>query len=259
MTRLEIPARERGYSLVELMIAILIALFLLGGLVTLVMGTRRTSSTQTQLSQLQDSERVAMMMMTNVLQQAGYFPNPTVAQNWPANIFPVVGSFTQSGQSVFGTYASAAPGDTVAVRFAAPATDTNKSVVNCDGTSNTDVVTHAYTNLFQVATPAGATVPYLQCVVTTDSGAAQAAVNLVSGVKSLSVLYGVSGTGDASVQTYETAAQVTAAAAWQNVTAAKVRITFMLPAYGSSGGQYSTGTQYFERVIPIMNRTGVGN
>ena len=65
--------RQRGFSLVELSIAILIALFLLGGLVTLVMGTRRTNATQSALSQLQDNERIAMTLITNVVQQAGYY------------------------------------------------------------------------------------------------------------------------------------------------------------------------------------------
>ena len=68
---------QRGFSLVELMIAMLIALFLLGGLITLVMGTRQTNSTQSQLSQLQDNERIAMTLIGNVVQKAGYFPNPT--------------------------------------------------------------------------------------------------------------------------------------------------------------------------------------
>jgi type IV pilus assembly protein PilW len=66
--------REHGYTLLELMIAILIALFLLAGLLTLAMGTRKTSTTQSQLAQLQDNERIAMTLMTNVIQQAGYFP-----------------------------------------------------------------------------------------------------------------------------------------------------------------------------------------
>ncbi len=84
MKRLSTPTYRRGqggYTLVELMIAVLIALFLLGGLVTLVMGTRRTSTTQSQLSQLQDSQRIAMMLMANVIQQAGYFPDPSQSGN----------------------------------------------------------------------------------------------------------------------------------------------------------------------------------
>ncbi len=71
---------QRGFSIVELSIAVLIALFLLGGLVTLVMGTRRTNATQSALSQLQDNQRIAMTLITNVVQQAGYFPNPVTQQ-----------------------------------------------------------------------------------------------------------------------------------------------------------------------------------
>ncbi len=40
---------QRGFSLIELSIAVLIALFLLGGLVTLVQGFRRANGTQTAM------------------------------------------------------------------------------------------------------------------------------------------------------------------------------------------------------------------
>ncbi len=40
------------------------------------MGTRRTNATQGALSQLQDNERIAMTLINNVVQKAGYFPDP---------------------------------------------------------------------------------------------------------------------------------------------------------------------------------------
>ncbi len=114
--------RERGYTMVELMIAILIGLFLLAGLLTLVMGTRKTSTTQSQVAQLQDNERIAMTLMTNVIQQAGYFPDPThltptsfAAEASAAGAFAV-------GQPLAGTYSAVAPGDTIAARFIARST-----------------------------------------------------------------------------------------------------------------------------------------
>ena len=51
---------QRGFTLVELMIALLIALFLIGGLVTLVGAMKITFANQNGLSQLQESERMAM-------------------------------------------------------------------------------------------------------------------------------------------------------------------------------------------------------
>ncbi len=159
-----------------------------------------------------------------------------------------------------GSYAASAPGDKIAARFIAPVNDaTNYNViVNCAGTTNSTGTVQTYTNLFQVATVNG--VPTLQCVLS-QGGAVQNTVNLVPGVQQLSVLYGISSaTGDNNIVTYETAAAATANPTdWQQVTAVKLRITFLVPQFGQTGGQYSANTQYLERVIPIMARTGANN
>src|ERR1700680_1633666 len=93
--------RQQGYTLVELMIALLIGLFLLGGLMTIVQDNRRSFSSQNQLAQLQDSERLAMTIMTDVIQSAGYFPDPT--SNSATSALPAVGAIA-AGQAMQGTY-----------------------------------------------------------------------------------------------------------------------------------------------------------
>jgi len=71
-------SRQQGFTLIELSVAVLIGLFLLGGLLTLVQDMRRTFGNQNQLGQLQDNERLDMTMITDVVQAAGYCPNPTL-------------------------------------------------------------------------------------------------------------------------------------------------------------------------------------
>src|SRR6267378_7661710 len=82
---------QRGFTMVELMVALLIGLFLMGGLMTLLQNNRKAFSSQSLLGQLQDSERLAMTMMTGIIQQSGYFPDPTL--NSPATALPAAGSF----------------------------------------------------------------------------------------------------------------------------------------------------------------------
>jgi type IV pilus assembly protein PilW len=251
-----------GYTMIELMIAITIALFLLAGLVTLVMGTRRSSATQSQLATLQDNERIAMTLMTNVIQQAGYYPNPTTLTNASfAAEASAAGAFAV-GQPLAGAYSAVAPGDKIAARFISPQNDatTNNTIVNCAGTSNSTGSAMTYTNLFQVATVNG--VPTLQCVLSQNGVVQAPVVNLVSGVQSISVMYGVSSSTavDNNVITYENAAAANANPTdWTRVTAVKLRLTFQVPQYGSTGGQASSQTQYLERVIPIMGRAGINN
>jgi type IV pilus assembly protein PilW len=253
---------QRGFSIVELSIAMLIALFLLGGLVTLVIGTRRTSSTQSAVSQLQDNERIAMTLITNIVQKAGYFPYPTapISQSLSTSFLAepaLAGYALPSGQALGG-----ATGDTLLVRFFAPANDTaaNPVIMNCAGQSNTSGSTNVwYTNAFQIGTVNGTS--WLQCLVRTSGAGNILTINLIPNVTLLSVLYGVAaGTAgdDYSVVQYMNAAQVSASGNWLNVTAVKVSLTFQLPAYGTTGGQMSTTqTTIFTRVIPVMSRAGV--
>ncbi|HEV2704003.1 MAG TPA: PilW family protein [Steroidobacteraceae bacterium] len=256
---------QRGFSMVELSVAMLIALFLLGGLVTMVAGSRRSSSTQSALEQLQDNERIAMTLISSMVQKAGYFPDPlnqslgTFLAEAPTGSINLV-----VGQVLGGTYSAAAPGDTFAARFYAPRSDSaaNPVIMNCAGQSNSSTsATVWYTNVFKIGTVNGTS--WLQCQATT-SGANPVVINLIPNVTQISVLYGVSSNAgdDYSVVQYVNASQLTATT-WPNVTVMKVSLTFLLPAYGTTGGQMANCatttpcTTVFTRVIPIMSRAGV--
>jgi type IV pilus assembly protein PilW len=270
-TAAEYRRSQRGYSLVELSIALLIALFLLGGLITLVMGTRRSNGTQSALSQLQDNERIAMTLITNVTQHAGYFPYPTTqlgGQTLSSFLTETFAGVSFTGRQVVGAAANnATTGDTFGIRFFAPALDTTGTIINCAGVSNTGTATNLwYTNVFSVAMVNGT--PWLQCQVRgNNNGTALAAaptVNLIPNVTSISVLYGVglntAPVGDYSVVQYLNASQMTAIN-WLNVTSVKVTLTFLLPQLGTVGGQMMAigspnSTTTFTRVIPVMGRVG---
>ncbi len=248
---------QRGFSLIELLIAVLIALFLLGGLVTLVMGTRKTNSNQRALSQLQDNQRIAMTLIANVAQKAGYFPNPLTQQISTFASETMAGITVASSQVLGGTY-NATTGDTFMVRFYAPALDTNSAIINCAGQSNTSASTGVwYSNVFAVGTVG--TTSWLQCQVRTSGAGTILTVNLIPNVTKMSVLYGVSAPAagdDYSVVQYLNASQMSPTS-WLNVTAIKVTLTFLVPSWGTTGGQMSTSTETIQRVIPIMSHTGV--
>jgi type IV pilus assembly protein PilW len=238
--------RQRGFSLIELSIAILIGLFLMGGLVTLVGGMKRTNGNQTGLSQLQDNERMSMSLITDVIQTAGYFPSPTV--NTSALMFPVIGSFTAPGQSIFGTgaYTAAAPGDSISVRYATGGGD---GVINCAG--NTSAVAATYINTFSVV---GGN---LICQLVTNGGAPQT-VQLVSGVTNLAIYYGVQtnvAAGNNSVDAYLDGAAVAAGNYWNNVISVQITLTFLNPL--SQPGQTPLTPIPFQRTIVVMNKAGV--
>ena len=66
-----------------------------------------------------------MTVIGNVVQKAGYFPDP-VGQQLSSFLAETFSGVSMIGSQVLGgTYNAAAPGDTFVVRFFAPASDPN--------------------------------------------------------------------------------------------------------------------------------------
>ena len=231
---------QRGFTLIEILIALTIGLFLLGALLTIVQTNRAVFGNQSQLAQLQDAERMSMTIMADVIQSAGYFPDPTA--NTLAGSLTAVAPFAQA-QAVYGVYSATPPGDQLYVRYMTTGGD---GILNCSGQSNPIGGPNTlYVNQFQVLNG--------QLVCTMNG----TQYNLANGVTNLSVLYGVkanAGAAGNNVDTYMTAAQVTAAGLWNSVISALVQLTFTNPVYAAGTPQPPTIS--IQRVISVMNQTG---
>jgi type IV pilus assembly protein PilW len=255
--------REAGFTLVELSVALAIAVFLLAGLFTIEQSTRKTSAQQTELAQLQDNERLAMTIMTDVIQAAGFFADPT--KNTLAASLPSVSAtfFPSTGEGVFGT--TAAGQDSIYVQYMSEGKATDNTVL-CNGqsTPNTAPTPATYINQFSINAPP---LSQLVCTVQTNKAGTVAQlfapVVLVEGVQKLKVLYGVvtNPAGGNNVDTYMTATQVNAAAIanpWLSISSVKIQLTFTNPLCTAAGvcppGQLPT--VLFERVIGIMDKAG---
>jgi type IV pilus assembly protein PilW len=236
---------QRGFTLIELMITVAIALFLLGGLVTILQNVRSAYDNQQSLAQLADQQRFAMTVLTDVIQAGGYFPDPV---NWtPTNSLPAAGAY-QQGQAFTGNHAGGVP-DSIGVRYR---TGNGDGVILCDGSSNTALPpgSQLYTNVFTVVPPAPPVPGQLTCSL---NGAA--AVVLVTGVQNLLVHYGVKRdftTNDYNVDTYLTADQMSAVD-WSNLSSVRLILTFTNPM-AAQPGQPALIT--FERVDEVMGRAG---
>jgi type IV pilus assembly protein PilW len=242
---------QGGFTVVELMVALLIGLFLLGGLLTLVQDNRRSFASQNQLSQLQDAERMAMTMITDVIQSAGYFPDPTT--NSATLVMPANGTFIAAGQAIVGTFSGTAPGDTISVRYV---TNPGDTIVNCIGQSNTGGAAAPYTNTFSVVNG------QLVCTMNGNSysiiGTTPSANFTGVVVTNMSILYGVTtGSSPNNVDTYYTATNVPN---WSNVISVQVTLTFTNPMYttqAASQGSTVPPTLTFQRVITVMGQAGI--
>lgn len=115
----------RGIGLVELMVALLLGLFIIGGVITLFVNNQQASRSTEQLSRLQENARIAFELMARSLREAGGTPCgsnlPTgnvinnAASTWWADwsngvrgydgddISSAVSFGTESGQRIAGT------------------------------------------------------------------------------------------------------------------------------------------------------------
>lgn len=283
--RSSVMTSQRGFSLIELMIAILLSVFLIGGLLTLVQAMKRTTGVQSGLSQLQDNERFAADLLSDVIQATGDYPAPVLAGQFGVNqfgvaVFPVfnVPNTTivfAAGQTIAGVDAANATGsDLIAVRYTTagtaaippPAPD---GLISCAGNTSTTPVT--FVNVFIVAIDASGN-GTLQCQLTTvDSAGIKAnfttTTTLVSGITQLKILYGVDTNTLATTQStdaYLTAAQVSALAAplpqgaatgWNLIKSVQLVLTVTNPLFGQPS---QPKTIQLMRVINVMNQVGEG-
>jgi type IV pilus assembly protein PilW len=231
--------RERGFTMLELMIAMTIGIFLLGALLVIVQTNKQVFGNQNKLSQLQDAERMAVTMMTDVIQSAGYFPDPT--HNTYTSTLTAIAPFA-SGESVNGQYNPTLPGgDTISVRYMTASGD---GILKCDGLPNTSGANQIYVNSFQVVGN------QLICSV----GGAN--YNLVSGVTNLQIYYGIKANLAAAgndVDTYVTADKVPS---WGNVMTVRIILTFTNPLYNAAAPQGQPATFQLQRVVAVMNKQG---
>lgn len=232
---------QRGYTLIELSIALVIALFLIGGLLSVTQDNRRALNNQSALAQLQDNERTAMTLLTDVIQAAGYYAKPTT--NTAASLFPVSGLFATAGQGMVGTGAWGGA-DEIWSRYATIGQD---GILVCNGQSNTTdptvvLVPQTYTNRFFIS--ANTLVCRLNGVT----------YPLVNNVSQMQIRYGVKRNAAVSgnnADTYLDATQMVAAD-WLNVMSVYVQLTFIytplnLPAQNVT----------FSRTIPVLSAGGI--
>lgn len=246
-------AGERGYSLIELMVAIVIALFLIGGVLIVEQSVHTSYTDRSGLSQLDDDERFTMTLLTEIAQAAGYYPDPattSMVTALPAQVTTAGNGDAlnfQSGQSFYGLHNPAASGneDTIAVRYM---TASNDGIPLCDGTTNTTGNNTVYTNYFYLS---GGD---LYCDLEVGN-TWNAPVQLVNNVEYMQIWYGLHTTAamgsDYTVDTYVPAGSMTAGD-WPEVTTVKLQVTFTNPLQAEQGQTAVT----FTKVIAVMSRTG---
>jgi type IV pilus assembly protein PilW len=232
--------KNAGFSLIELMVSMTIALFLLMGFTAVFINLKQALTNQDGLAQLQDNERLALTILTNAIQSSGYFPDPL--NNVAVDLLPADSNFLFPGQGIFGTTGATGVTDTLSTRYVSASGD---GLTNCLGQTNTSGANSSIVNTLYVDT----TTKELKCNL--GVGSSTTATPLISNVSNLKILFGTDTSVEGSIDRYLTASAVATGKNWSNVKTAKITISFVNP-YASSAGQPATID--WVQIVNVMNR-----
>lgn len=246
---------QRGYSLIELMISLVLGLMLIAGFGSLFVQTQKTASIQRSLSYMMEDGRYILEVFGRELRRTGSLRNKMVASGGADVVFPadanVLGSTISfaAGDYIKGEYNAAGYGAEVdkpyninrlAIRYQLntnlelAVTDPNSTNSACERaillTAGEDPATqvHVVTLYFYIAVDAS-NVPVLYCKSKrqnfSDSAKDKAsdAEPLVSNVQMLLITYGIDSDDDDVANYYVAAGSVPD---WQQVVTAKLSVVF---------------------------------
>jgi len=234
---------QAGFTIVEMMVAMAISLVVMLGFAATFVNMKQTFNSQGGLTLLQDNERLASLILNSAFDEAGYFPtgaNPGATPKVPPTavnragilastptVAPAYGLAMLATQYIFGSPATTSPlaPETISTAYVSAPGD---GLSNCQGGTNSGTTNLSVRNIFYV----DASTNTFGCVViTTDTS--NTVVNstyqpLISGVQSMSVLYGVDTDGDKNIDTYLAVGNMTNAY-WSAVKNVQVKLTFINP------------------------------
>ncbi|MGB3916483.1 PilW family protein [Thiothrix litoralis] len=253
--------RQKGLSLIELMIAMVVSLVLMAGIGTVYMSSKRNYQARDQLSLMDENARVALNALTKHLEHTGYaataagvFPLPTPF----VLTTPVAGTCSDGGSNintastlnVTADDASTTPAqqtgrDTVGIAYVGD----DALFIDCGNTEGNSITLSdtraqrlkslckhgAAANvegslIYNTFSIGYATTPEKDSLGVSIpnlycSGSVSANKQSVAqGVDAMQFMYGVDADGNDSVDQYLTATQVTTANAWDRVISIKVAL-----------------------------------
>ncbi|RZT41396.1 PilW family protein [Cupriavidus agavae] len=245
------PHRAAGYTLVELMVTLVLTLLLLAAGFSFYMMSRSSYATIDDNANLQERGNFAMSVVTRLLRQTAFTP-PSKDEQGSGGLMvvqdPMLSGLDRCAaptvapdaneleQLTCGQGAAINNSDAVMIRFFGNSDDTNKpdgSTIDCSGQA-----VAGYTDQGQAARQRGLAVlyvgagasgkPALKCRYRPRDAAGQELLDdpladeeLVPGVESFQLLYGVTVNGDMVPDKYVAAAAMNATD-WKNVVTVKV-------------------------------------
>ena len=180
--------RQSGLSMIELMIATVISLFLVSGVLSVFSGSKASFHLIEAEARMHDNALFAIDTLNNVIRHGGYASDPK--NDYTTVTAPFVAG--NAGDVIQGTQGAGSSPDTITVWYQG---DDDNRISNCHGINIP--ITQLSRNRFQLSGTD------LQCVQD-NNGAGASTRPLISGITDMQILYGIDTIGDGSVNRYVT-------------------------------------------------------
>lgn len=204
-------SHEHGFSLVELMIAMVLSLIAMGSVIGIFLSSKRVYSITETISNMQESARYSSQFIEREIRMAGYASGAEIGNLNKLSLFPASGSFAEgvvlSGMDNVTTAGMKAGSDVLDLRYGGNA---NGQVRDCQGNPVASTAI-ASVKLFISSNDA------LTCQVGTS-----APVTLVEGIPDMQLTYGIDINADRFANSYVAAGSVTD---WTRVAEVRIALT----------------------------------
>lgn len=195
-----------GYTLIELMVSIGLGLFIALGLSGIYSVAKRNFLHQDSLGVMLENQRFIFTVLTDQVQTAGYYPEPT--SNNSTLAFPAGANFA-AGNFIFGSGSAGAANDSITVRYQANAAD---NLSSCSGSRHAPAARATYSSKFEVDSS--------KQLICTDSDGIQTVLS--EDIAGFKILYLTDTNSDGAPDRYLHADSVSAAALWARIYAVQV-------------------------------------
>jgi len=223
--------RQTGLSLVELMIALVVGLLLLGGVIEIFVANKQTYRVADASARIQENARFATEILGRYLRIAGYRSDPTV--DFATAFAPVTyaGYGFTTGQVITGS------DDEIVIRYQGDGV-----MRDCESNTIIPLTTPTSTRFFTDTSGS------LQCATDLGPGIGQP---LLSDVQQMTIRYGVDTDGDGTANRYDHAAGVTD---WNQVVAVRLTLTLQSAEDNTSVTAGNRLQRTYTTTIALRNR-----
>ncbi|TDK68020.1 PilW family protein [Sapientia aquatica] len=254
------PGLQSGFSLIELMVAVLIGLFLTLGLSQIFLSMYSTSQSQNKLGQAQENQRLGVVMLANTVQLAGFYAGKPTSATANVLALPQLATNNTDGSSftagagivgIGGGSGTGAKSDSVNIYFQSGGVDQD-GIINCQGGTAPASTLTTFVNSFYINSSW-----QLVCSVTTNNGKPNTPLVLANDVYSMSILYGVDSVLSGTTDTYLTATDVQTNGKWLNVRSIQITLNFFTPNLLNPNAAYTSTspTTPWVQTISLMSKS----